>query len=113
MNEEILTPGLRRRLAQIEERYDELGKAMSDPATTSDPHRIREVGQELARVESLAGEIAHLRGERERIRLELSASEVAARETEEARGAEEERVGRLGEEESEKRKAAEAAGLWP
>ena len=45
---ELLTPGLRRRLAQVEERYDELGRLMSDPATTSDPNRIRDVGRELS-----------------------------------------------------------------
>ena len=43
-----LTPGLRGRLAKIEERYDELGRLMADPATTADPARIRSVGKELA-----------------------------------------------------------------
>jgi peptide chain release factor 1 len=68
MNEEILTPGLRRRLAQIEERYDELGKAMSDPATTSDPHRIREVGQELASLTSVVDTVRALRSAEARVR---------------------------------------------
>src|SRR5512146_2728201 len=68
MNEEILTPGLRRRLAQIEERYDELGKALSDPVTTSDPHRIREVGQELASLTSVVDTVRALRSAEARVR---------------------------------------------
>src|SRR6267378_1115200 len=43
-----LSPGLRRRLEAVERRYDELERLVSDPATTSDRNRIREVGQELS-----------------------------------------------------------------
>src|SRR5207244_3565936 len=38
---DVLTPGLRKRLEKVEERYDELGRLLSDPATTSDPARLR------------------------------------------------------------------------
>jgi peptide chain release factor 1 len=47
---ETLTPGLRRRLAKVEARHDELNRLMSDPETTSSHERIREVGQELAQL---------------------------------------------------------------
>ncbi len=48
---ELLTPGLRRRLTEIEARYDELARSASDAATASDPNRIREIGRELASLE--------------------------------------------------------------
>jgi len=44
---DVLTPGLRRRLEGVEGRYEELERKASDPETTSDRNRIREVGQEL------------------------------------------------------------------
>jgi peptide chain release factor 1 len=59
---EVLTPGLRRRLEQIEQRYDELGGSMADPATTSDPNRIREVGQEMASLQPVVDAVRELRG---------------------------------------------------
>jgi peptide chain release factor 1 len=68
MNDDLLTPGLRRRLAQIEERYDELGQAMADPATTSDPNRIREVGQELASLTAVVDTVRSLRTAEARVR---------------------------------------------
>ncbi len=68
MTEELLTPGLRRRLAQIEERYDELARAMSDPATTADPNRIREVGQELANLAAIVDTVRALRAAEGRVR---------------------------------------------
>jgi len=43
-----LTSGLRARLTKLEERYDELGRLIADPATTSDPNKIRTVGKELS-----------------------------------------------------------------
>src|SRR5213078_3145423 len=46
-----LTPGLRKRLSKVEERFDELGRKLADPATTADPSRIKSVGQELAALE--------------------------------------------------------------
>jgi peptide chain release factor 1 len=55
-----LTPGLRRRLSKVEERYDELGRLLSDPATTSDPSRIRSVGQELAALEPVVDTVRQL-----------------------------------------------------
>jgi peptide chain release factor 1 len=67
MNEELLTPGLRRRLAQIEERYDELGESMSDPATTSDRGRIREVGQEMSALQPIVDTIRELRSAEARV----------------------------------------------
>lgn len=59
---ELLTPGLRRRLEEIEARYDELARLASDPQTLADPNRIREVGQELAGLESVVETVKALRG---------------------------------------------------
>jgi peptide chain release factor 1 len=63
-----LTAGLRKRLAQIETRYDELGRLMSDPQTTSDPNRIREVGQELASLTQIVETVRLLRAAEGRVK---------------------------------------------
>ncbi len=68
MNDELLTPGLRRRLAQIEERYDELGRLASDPATTSDPNRIRDVGRELSGLQPIVDTLRELRAAEARVK---------------------------------------------
>ncbi|HKW77502.1 MAG TPA: peptide chain release factor 1 [Candidatus Limnocylindria bacterium] len=57
----MLTPGLRRRLAQIEKRYDELNTAMSTPEVTGDPNRIRDVGREIASLQPVVDEVRSLR----------------------------------------------------
>ncbi|HET7701632.1 MAG TPA: peptide chain release factor 1 [Candidatus Limnocylindria bacterium] len=64
---EPLTPGLRRRLAQVESRYDELGLLMSDPATTSDRDRIRAVGQEIASLTPIVESVRELRAAEKRV----------------------------------------------
>src|SRR4029078_6685201 len=48
MSDSLMTPGLRKRLEQVEKRYDELGTLLSSPEVTSDPNRIRQFGQELS-----------------------------------------------------------------
>jgi peptide chain release factor 1 len=58
---ETLTPGLRRRLVKVEERYDELGRLMADPKTTGSHDRIREVGQELAQLQPVVDTVRALR----------------------------------------------------
>jgi peptide chain release factor 1 len=58
---ELLTPGLRRRLDWVEGRYDELERKASDPETTSDRNRIREVGQELSSLAPIVETIRSLR----------------------------------------------------
>ena len=55
-----LTPGLRKRLEKVEQRYDELGRQLSDPATTSDPARLRSVGQEFAALEPVVDTVRQL-----------------------------------------------------
>src|SRR6266849_607157 len=64
----MLTPGLRRRLAQVELRYDELGKLMSDHATTSDPNRIRDVGRELSSLTPIVETLRELRAAEARLK---------------------------------------------
>ena len=66
--DELLTPGLRRRLAQVEERHDELGRLMSDPATTSDPNRIRDVGRELSSLTPIVETLRELRAAEARVK---------------------------------------------
>ena len=58
---DALTPGLRRRLEGVEGRYRELERSVSDPATTSDRNRIREVGQELSGLTPIVETIRSLR----------------------------------------------------
>jgi len=58
---DLLTPGVRRRLEGVEDRYRELERLVSDPATTSDRNRIREVGQELSSLTPIVETIRSLR----------------------------------------------------
>jgi peptide chain release factor 1 len=62
-----LSPGLRRRLEAVERRYDELERLVSDPATTSDRNRIREVGQELSSLAPIVETIRSLRDAERRL----------------------------------------------
>jgi peptide chain release factor 1 len=62
-----LTPGLRRRLAKVEARYDELTRLMSDPETTGSHERIREVGQELSQLTPVVDTVRALRDAEERL----------------------------------------------
>src|SRR2546428_8649627 len=64
---DTLTPGLRKRLNKVEERYDELGRSLSDPATTSDPSRLRTVGQEFAALEPVVDTVRSLRAAEKRL----------------------------------------------
>jgi peptide chain release factor 1 len=64
---EELTPGLRRRLDAVEGRYEELERKVSDPETTSDRNRIREVGQELSSLAPIVETIRSLRDAERRL----------------------------------------------
>src|SRR5438093_12811419 len=64
---EVLRAGLRRRLAGVEERYEELERSVGDPATTSDRNRIREVGQELSSLAPIVETIRSLRDAERRL----------------------------------------------
>jgi peptide chain release factor 1 len=57
-----LSPGLRRRLEDIEKRYDDLARRMADPQTARDSHALREVGQELAALQSVVDTTRAVRG---------------------------------------------------
>jgi len=65
---ELLTPGLRRRLAQVETRYDELGLAMSAPETTADPNKIRDIGRELSSLTPIVETLRELRAAEARVK---------------------------------------------
>ena len=62
-----LTPGLRRRLAKVEARYDELNRLMADPEVTGSHERIREVGQELAQLTPVVDTVRALRDAERRL----------------------------------------------
>src|SRR5712691_6190885 len=64
---EALSPGLRKRLLKVEERFDELGRQLASPATTSDPARIKSVGQELAALEAVVETVRSLRAAEKRL----------------------------------------------
>jgi len=64
---DVLTPGLRRRLQGVESRYEELERKVSDPETTSDRKRIREVGQELSSLAPIVETIRSLRDAERRL----------------------------------------------
>jgi peptide chain release factor 1 len=63
----MLTPGLRRRLALVEDRYDELNRLMSAPETTSNPDRIRDVGREIAALQPVVDAVRALRDAERRV----------------------------------------------
>jgi peptide chain release factor 1 len=58
---EPLSPGLRRRLEQVEQRYDELAQGLASPEVTRYPGRIREFGQELASLTQVVDTVRALR----------------------------------------------------
>jgi peptide chain release factor 1 len=61
----MLTPGLRRRLEKVVERYEELGRLMAAPETTASHDRIRQVGQEIAQLQPVVDTVkAHRDAER-------------------------------------------------
>jgi peptide chain release factor 1 len=64
---DVITPGLRRRLEGVEGRYEELERRVSDPETTSDRNRIREVGQELSSLAPIVETIRSLRDAERRL----------------------------------------------
>jgi len=68
MTDQVLTAGLRQRLAQIEERYDEIGRSLGSPQVTSDPKRIRELGQELASLAPIVETVRELRASEARMK---------------------------------------------
>jgi len=68
MTDQVLTAGLRQRLAQIEERYDEIGRSLGSPQVTSDPKRIRELGQELASLAPIVETVRELRASEARVK---------------------------------------------
>ncbi|HUG56031.1 MAG TPA: peptide chain release factor 1 [Candidatus Limnocylindrales bacterium] len=62
-----LTPGVRRRLAQVAERHEELGRLMSDPSITADRNRLRELGQEYAGLGPIVAALEALRSAEARL----------------------------------------------
>ncbi len=64
---DVLTPGLRRRLEGVEGRYEELERKVSEPETTSDRNRIREVGQELSSLAPIVETIRSVRDAEKRL----------------------------------------------
>src|SRR4051812_12501034 len=65
---EPLTAGLRRRLEQVEQRYEELGAAMSSPDIGRTPDRLRDYGQELSSLTSVVDTVRSLRAAEAQLR---------------------------------------------
>src|SRR5207247_9958709 len=61
MNDDVLTAGLRRRLGQIEERYDELGRLMSEAGVAGNSEALRSFGTELASPQAVVDTVRALR----------------------------------------------------
>ena len=77
-----LSPGLRKRLARIAARYEEIGQAMGDPAVVSDRNRLRELGQEYS---SLGPVIANIQALEDAERSRAQSEELVASEDGEMR----------------------------
>ncbi len=56
-----LSPGLRRRLADIERRYDDITRQLGAPETVRDPSALRRLGRELATLEPIVATTRELR----------------------------------------------------
>ena len=74
MSDALMTPGLRKRLEQVEKRYDELGTLLSSPEVTSDPNRIRQFGQELSSLTAVVDAVRTLRASEARVKEARSSS---------------------------------------
>ena len=55
-----LSSGLRRRLAKVKDRHEELGRLLADPAVTSDRNKLRTLGQEYAALEPIVATLTAL-----------------------------------------------------
>ena len=63
-----LTAGLRRRLRDIEGRYDEVARQLADPVSARDPGKLRELGRELSALEPVVATTRELRAVEDEIR---------------------------------------------
>ncbi len=63
-----LSAGLRRRLDDVERRYDEVAKQLADPQSARDPATLRELGRELASLDPIVATTRELRAVEEEIR---------------------------------------------
>ena len=62
-----LSSGLRRRLAKVKERHEELGRLLADPAVTSDRNKLRTLGQEYAALEPIVATLTALAAAERRV----------------------------------------------
>ncbi|HEX7079510.1 MAG TPA: peptide chain release factor 1 [Gammaproteobacteria bacterium] len=70
-----MNDSIRRKLAALTERYEELVHLLSDPATIADKDRFRELSREYARLEPIAKDFA----EYNRLEQEIAAAEELAK----------------------------------
>ena len=61
-----LTAGLRHRLGKVEERSVEIGRLLALPETTSDPSKLRTLGQELRAIQPVVDAVGALRASEKR-----------------------------------------------
>ena len=62
-----LSSGLRRRLAKVKDRHEELGHLLADPAVTSDRNKLRTLGQEYAALEPIVATLTALAAAERRV----------------------------------------------
>jgi len=62
-----LSSGLRRRLAKVKDRHEELGRLLADPAVTSDRNKLRTLGQEYAALEPIVATLTALAAAERRV----------------------------------------------
>ena len=67
-----LSPGLRQKLAQLLERFEEIGALLAEPAVIADQDRFRELSREYARLEPVAADVRRFQA------LEADAGSAAA-----------------------------------
>ena len=64
---DVITESMEARLAELEQRYEELGQDMARPEVFSDPARLRQVATQRARMERVAGQYRDLRSVRAQV----------------------------------------------
>jgi peptide chain release factor 1 len=53
-----MSPGLQRKLEQLAERHEEVGRLLADPGVIADNARFRALSREFAQLEPVAGALA-------------------------------------------------------
>jgi peptide chain release factor 1 len=55
-----MSPGLQRKLEQLAERHEEVGRLLAEPEVLADNNRFRALSREFAQLEPVAGALSEL-----------------------------------------------------